>query len=383
MSDFLPQEIIRKICFSLPTETVGKCRCVCLSWNIMLSDPNFIEAHSKINYPHYLNNVILISSANTSHLFSITLPADAGVLAAPVAKTINLVQFRQVLWENIVGSCRGLILMLGEEQQRLDCKKHDKQVIVYEKYLTNPTTLKIVKVPTNPFTLDMKKTTVNGFDYLNLHGFGYDCTSDDFKIVTLYSISNYRIHPSPSNKNNWAIDVFSLNSGIWRRLSISLDDDYWPPYVTNGPYTVVAAFRLNQENFEYFKAPTGIVIDYRTSTQLVNLGEKLGIVVNDFSDDYILWTMESYGAGKSWTKVLVSRATKRFASSFEPICLLSEDEILVSLGFRRKKLAVYNLKDKIWRDVLVTEMPHLHTVMAFEKTLISPNFPRDQNLGQD
>ncbi|KAL0355041.1 UNVERIFIED_CONTAM: hypothetical protein Sradi_3951000 [Sesamum radiatum] len=99
-------------------------------------------------------------------------------------------------WSDIVGSCDGLVLMVLEE---------------FEKFLVNPFTLELVKVPKSPLALKWKES-------FSMHGFGYDCSSDDYKVVTLF-YSDTENHNS--DRVETFVDVFSVRRGVWGRVDSS------------------------------------------------------------------------------------------------------------------------------------------------------------------
>lgn len=66
----------------------------------------------------------------------------------------------------ILGSCNGLILVADEE-----CVK----------FLVNPTTLEARKLQVSPYDLDPRGVYYIMYGF----GFGFDASSDDYKVVTI------------------------------------------------------------------------------------------------------------------------------------------------------------------------------------------------------
>ncbi|KAK4425820.1 F-box protein CPR1 [Sesamum alatum] len=105
-------------------------------------------------------------------------------------------------WTQVVGSSDGLVLMVLED---------------FYKFLVNPITRQKVKVPETPLALKRMES-------FNMHGFGYDSSSDDYKIVTLSRYDTANEHRS----NDTFVDVYSVKKGVWKRVDNSPYDHVVP-----------------------------------------------------------------------------------------------------------------------------------------------------------
>ncbi|KAL0415603.1 UNVERIFIED_CONTAM: F-box/kelch-repeat protein [Sesamum latifolium] len=242
----LPQEILIEIFSRLPLESVGKCRCLAKLWHEQLSTPHFIKSHLTHQTHHsHQENLILNNTPYDTIYSRSSLKGDAvwKILPGPGIGE----------WTYIVGSCDGLVFMILEE---------------FEKFLVNPVTLQLLKVPESPLALKTEKS-------LSMYGFGCDSCSDDYKVVTL---SYYDTGNRYSDRVETFVDVFSVKRGVWRRVDSS-PYDHCLPYVlwiktlcsgafVNGALhwvarsrklgspSVIAAFNLANEVFDEIPAPS-------------------------------------------------------------------------------------------------------------------------------
>ncbi|KAL0318919.1 UNVERIFIED_CONTAM: F-box protein DOR [Sesamum angustifolium] len=184
----LPQEILIEIFSRLPLISVGKCRCLTKLWRQQLSTPHFIKSHlTHQNHHSHQENLILNTPFDTIYSRS-SIKGDTIWKKLPARGLCG--------WTDIVGSCDGLVFMVLEELEE------------FEKFLANPVTLQLVKVPESPLALKRKES-------FSMDGFGYDSCSDDYKVVTL---SYYDTDNHNSDRVETFVDVFSVKRGVWRRV---------------------------------------------------------------------------------------------------------------------------------------------------------------------
>ncbi|KAF2293538.1 hypothetical protein GH714_002551 [Hevea brasiliensis] len=204
MSDHLPQELLAEVLSRLPVKSLLKCRCVSKTWYSLIADPSFIAQHLKKTAAR--NSGLLFFSYSTRELVwpfkenvRYLLYPDESFPANPVEELDC--PFKGVkLFVNIVGSCNGVF-----------CLSDD----VYGKYaekafLWNPSVRKIVNIPCPNFTF-----TSYG-PYIPSLGFGFDSTTDDYKLVRIvYSHFIFdEIRPF--------VEIYSLRSRGWRKVKKDL-----------------------------------------------------------------------------------------------------------------------------------------------------------------
>lgn len=367
MSDFtpiLPQELITDILLRLPAKSIGQFRCVSKPWCSLLSNPQLIRSHltrQSSSHTHDPEKLILVSSSDHS-LFTLILSSNSGSDA--VSKKISFSQCQEN-WDKVVGSCHGLVLVVTDENS---------------KFLINPTTLELVKVPHFSLALDPLAS-------FSMHGFGYDGSGDDYKIVTLSYYDTDNEH-EPDCADTF-VDVFSLKMRTWRRIESSPYDHAVPELAsgvflngavhwlacdtnTKGYPSVIAAFNLEGEEFEEVPPPDSLDKDKFVFNKLVVLGGCLGMVVDRYNGQVDVWVMKDYGVQESWTKFTVNAPED--ADVFKPICQTGEKEVVLQKD--DEKLVVYNLTEETSRDMVVAGIPDMFEdgVVTFSESLVSPSF---------
>ncbi|KAL0414712.1 UNVERIFIED_CONTAM: F-box protein CPR1 [Sesamum radiatum] len=352
----LPQEILIEIFSRLPLKSVGKCRCLAKSWRKQLSTPRFIKSHLT-RKPHP-ENLLLFAPEGIIYSSS-TIKEDA------IWKTLPGLD--QCEWTQAVGSCDGLVLMLLDD---------------FEKFLVNPITLQMVKVPKSPLALKRKES-------FSMHGFGYDSSSDDYKVVTLSYYDTNNQHRS----NDTFVDVYSVKRGVWKRVDSSPYDHVVPPLphwamyektlcpgvFLNGAIhwlarsrkpgfpSVISAFNLAQEVFVEIPAPGGVDVQMFVLHKLAVLGGCLCLIDARENGRMDVWTMKEYGLRESWTKLSIDCEWE----FVKPLCLIGDEEVVLVTHF--DKLIVYNRREGTFRDMVVEGAPGDATDgCAFMGSLVSP-----------
>ncbi|KAL3505705.1 hypothetical protein ACH5RR_031087 [Cinchona calisaya] len=349
----LPQELISNILLRLPTKSIGQLRCVSKPFCSHLSDPQFIKTHLTVHGPEKLIFVF------RSFVLTLTFTSDSNSNNDAVAKQIIFPQIQE-RWENVVGSCNGLVLVLNER---------------HNVFLTNPTTLELLQIPKLPLALHL----VNS---LSSYGFGYDSSSDDYKIVKL---SNYDIGIG-GHYAGTVVDVYSLKMRAWRRLDNSpyyhstygfdcgvylVGAIHWLASFADGNVSVIATFDLASEEFKEVQAPSTLEKGDFVGSRLVVFKGCLGMVVNHFKGQADVWMMKEYGIGESWTKFTVDGLD--YYDLLTPICQLGNEVVVLK---NNSEFFVYNLKEGTLRDLVIANNPNIFVqkAVSFVESLVSPRF---------
>ncbi|KAK4425837.1 putative F-box protein [Sesamum alatum] len=343
--DDLPQEILINIFSRLPPKSLGKCRCLAKSYRDKLSTPHFIKSHLT-RKPHQENLLLITPSYSVRSICTIKDDAIWRKLELPGD------------WSPVVGSCDGLVLLINKG---------------FEKFLVNPITLQMVKVPNSPLALDRDESVC-------LAGFGYDSCSDDYKVVTL---SHYDTINKP-RPNDIFVDVYSVKKGVWKRLD-SYPYDH-PVELSHGAFvngaihwlassrepgyqSVIAAFNLADEVFVEIPVPRGVDVRDFAFSKLVALGGCLCIIDDQGNSPTNVRIMKEYGLDDSWTKFSI-HADYEWDMA-KPLCLIGdEDVVLVTEG---ETLVVYNRTLETLRDMVVDGGPGMAIIgCTFVESLVSP-----------
>ncbi|MED6106069.1 hypothetical protein PIB30_001462 [Stylosanthes scabra] len=194
INEILPLELIQRILLRVPVKHFPRLRCVSKLWQSLISDPHFAELHLQhspaatnaclyiIHHTHayfvYLN--ALVSDDNDALLVKVVSP--------PFKKNSNP-KF------DVLGSCRGFVL------------------------LYQPPHFLVVW---NPLTRSSKRTSYShivsrtkykdDLMFLNLYGFGYDASQDDYLVVMAWQDIDDLDH----------LDSFSFRTNSWINLDAVL-----------------------------------------------------------------------------------------------------------------------------------------------------------------
>ncbi|XP_071902123.1 F-box/kelch-repeat protein At3g06240-like [Coffea arabica] len=364
--DFL-QELIINIFSRLQAKSIGKCRCVSKPWRSLLSDPLFIKAHLNLHLHHPQKHILIsISHSPSSYNLSVvTFTTTSGSSNNDgFLEKLTLLQ-NQLCFAEIVGSCNGLVLVLTFEGSNTPTM-----------YLMNPTTRELVKFQPSPLVWDDAETS---------YGFGYDSSSDDYKIVTLshdWLLDKTESYPA-------FVDVFSWQTGTWRRIGcfpyvpsshsgVFLNGSiHWLALSKIDGLCVIIALDMSCKQFQQLPWPETDNTPHNGSRKLVLLGGCLGMVVVQSRQHVDVWMMKEYGVGESWTKFIVT--TPKNASVWGPICLLGGDDVVLQMG-GKNFVVVHYLKERTMRDMVIAGIrdKFRRGVIGFSESLVSPIFNSQQ-----
>lgn len=358
----LPEEIIREILLYLPAKSIGQFRCVSKPWRDLLCNPEFVRNHLS-RHTEGQEKVLLLSTLHS--LYTLTFN-DATATATTSRGRDGLLGKLNLLgcedpWENVVGSCDGLALIVNEEGI---------------KYLINPTTSEHVKVSNSPVALDPEIS-------FSMHGFGYDSANDDYKIVTLSYYDTDNEH-EPDCADTF-LDVYSSKEGSWTRLgsspydhAVSIDDSgkflngalHWlASSKSTGYSSVITAFNLADEVFKELPPPASLDKNKFVFNRLVVLEGCLCIVDDHFHDHIDVWVMKEYGDGESWTKFTIKGLG---CDDAKPLCPIGDKEYVV---LDDNYLMVHNLEEQT-TGLAVIDGPsaEFEDGVTFRESLVSPKF---------
>ncbi|KAL0348693.1 UNVERIFIED_CONTAM: hypothetical protein Sangu_1097100 [Sesamum angustifolium] len=213
-----------------------------------------------------------------------------------------------------------------------------------------------------------------------MHGFGFDSSSDDYKVVTLSSCQRVTF-----------VDMCSVKSGVWKRVGISpyyhqfphlsswavYKKSFCPGAFVNGAIhwvvpgrepgspSVIAAFNLADEVFDEIPAPSGVETLNFILNKLVVRGGCLCLMYTRKYGQTDVWTMEEYGLKESWTHLRIQNDMRR------PLGWLGDEEVVLLTKY--DSLVVYNRTNGTLRKMRIDG--HFTRVLdgcTFMESLVSP-----------
>ncbi|XP_010451556.1 PREDICTED: F-box/kelch-repeat protein At3g06240-like [Camelina sativa] len=236
-------------------------------------------------------------------------------------------------------------------------------------FLYNPTTGESKRIPDVPeYLRSSSSVTWSWFSY----GFGFDPLTNDYKVVK-FNVDN----------DNY---VYSLKKDSWRRIcnipcrrvysrtSVELNGAiHWISLISGGESPkVVTAFDLNTEKLRHMPLPDlteecdHIYGGYTVGT----VKGRLCVVSWCFEMHDVIWVMNEYGVGSSWSKIRIGVS---YCQVMIPLCSTRNDEEVFLLI--NKDLVLYYFERNTWRSVKIrgVESGKLQHANTYVESLISPN----------
>ncbi|XP_059450990.1 F-box/kelch-repeat protein At3g23880-like [Corylus avellana] len=315
----LPNEVVEEILIRLPVKSLVRFRCVCKDWFSLISSNAFIAAHTSraLSRSDYINksNRVLFRYVGTvflkyfppRHFQYFSLRSDDGSFG----RNRNFIHLKYPfditstldILPNIVGSWNALF-----------CFAYDNPYRRYGYSLWNPSIHRALSLPDPNFTLWSKSLHI----CKHFHGFGYDPSTNDVKLVRL------AYHGLPIPKVPPLVEIYTLNTGCWRAitspapsyivrdrcLSVFVNRaSHWVALTAPGERTfrnVIVAFDMGDEVFREIAMPNCFVGKfYLNMTVAVRDGLLCLVPFNQQEQEQSvsLWIMKEYGIGESWTKL--------------------------------------------------------------------------------
>ncbi|XP_015063127.1 F-box/kelch-repeat protein At3g23880-like [Solanum pennellii] len=362
----LPQDIIIEILIRLPLKTLLKFRSVSKSWLYLLSDAQFHKTHISfsMNNPKFTDCTLaaiptVSGLGKICHVYTISSDNSSVILSKHgcPSKTLSL-----SAW--ILGSCNGLICLTS------DC---------FNLMLLNPCTGKFSLFP----DLMIEYEVGDGGVHIR-YGFGYDASTDDYKVVKMFSFP--RIDNEGRHVN--MVSVYSLKGSSWSSIQ-GFDSGHvngnvgvfangvlhWEgcyDYVSGGVSSEIVTLDLAKEIYGRIALPR-----YEGGGITWTLGESRGRLVaccNYESNKADMWVLKEYGVEKTWTKVVTISSPDDRRVNISPLFVAENgDEVLVKLG---TEVTLYNSRNASFKriaDYVSTDDFLQVQVTTYMESLASPH----------
>ncbi|PWA50638.1 F-box associated interaction domain-containing protein [Artemisia annua] len=287
-------DIIFKILLLLPVDALFRCKSVCSDWYKLITYKTFVKSHlaRKKKCLFYKRNDVL----NTCCVNDL-------LLANPMSKTS--IHYLLIVddFARLVGSANGLICIVQHEG-----------ISIY-----NPTT-RICNRVYGGFVAPVRHHQV-------AYGFGYDSYTDDYKVIAV-------------RKSNNKVKVYSLKTGIWKKVS-----DFPDAYLLED-----GEKRLD----------LGVLGDHLCVLSSYPEKALMDIWVKDGDDSwtnslFIMYPQDNDGWG-------------RFCQTY---CMSNDGKILLRFGY---PVCIYDSNNSSL--TFVNETDDCQWVCSFDESLVSPIGPR-------
>ncbi|KAK9706828.1 hypothetical protein RND81_07G154400 [Saponaria officinalis] len=165
MAALLPLDIISEILYRLPLKSLTRFKCVSKPWNSLITSPNFIKHHLTQTLISNPNPNIAVSHYSVVTA-TITAGTDSNIRFSAVDHPLQHLPHRLAV--ELIDSCNGVLLISDNRKGNM--------------HLFNPSTKTHRFVPPAPSNAPNPNSYAGAVE---VFGFGYDCCSDDYKVVRL------------------------------------------------------------------------------------------------------------------------------------------------------------------------------------------------------
>ncbi|KAL5788938.1 hypothetical protein ACOSP7_005887 [Xanthoceras sorbifolium] len=299
----LPEDVMIDIFLRFPAKKLAQLRCVCKSWNQIITSQPFVESHidqsttkACILYHPYRYRPLelgLYSEPQEIGLYPETKKLTFDFETLPnFVKLCNPPFATKLIDWNIIGSCNGVLCL---------CSNFDLSVI----YMWNPSINKYMALPKPFYQYNVR--------YL---GFGINPLSgylDDFKVVCISANANAEVYSL--QKNSWTIVAEGFPPSIdlsrcpYDHPAFLRGCVHWCArvscYVDSKCPWLIVSFDFADEFFEKIMLPDNLSAS--DSNKFLNVVDGCLCVfaaVDEYSA-YELWVMMDYGVVESWTRIYI------------------------------------------------------------------------------
>ncbi|KAL2455755.1 F-box protein CPR30 [Forsythia ovata] len=325
----IPEDLVMDVLSRLRVKSLLRFRSVSKSWRTLIDSPSFIKIHMERSMK-IGSTVEVIHRRNLKKFYSLHLDLSGNPVRDP-EELPHPFGYRHDLEDSVVfeihlvGSCNGVLCFVDSAHRIV---------------LWNLATRKYFEIQ----YLRIEPPKFANLYYLVNYGFGYDCVTDDYKVIRLIITFN-------SESECYLVELYSLKSDSWTRFEDLVGHTrrdnhgilvsgalHW---IRDDNESPIVAFDLTNEEFNTVPCP-----DLSGRHCWKNLGIVHGCLCF-FCDDPLLhaelWVMKDHGIKESWTKV--------FTENKSPIHYMrpidhSKSKITVVSEVNNKKLAWCNFEQK-------------------------------------
>ncbi|XP_058734460.1 F-box/kelch-repeat protein At3g06240-like [Vicia villosa] len=234
--NYIPNDISFDILSKLPMKSLKRFTCVCKFWANLFENHQLMKMYRKhlylSNYDDHHYSRLLLKQTPASYefdgndnifLFSGETFGNSIKLDWPPPFKENC---RDIF---IVGSTVNGILCLCQGDGRGDTSWINQKVVLWCPY-----TEEFNVIPDGSFDRTILKAFPpdSVFDDLpiiptivNIHGFGYDPVTDDYKLIRYFCFFDDIKNSNPNEETLW--QIYSLKSNCWRDLQVKMPNHFW------------------------------------------------------------------------------------------------------------------------------------------------------------
>ncbi|XP_074318180.1 F-box protein CPR1-like [Silene latifolia] len=234
-SHSLPLELITEILTKLPVKSLHRFKCVSKTWNSLITSSNFIKQHLHQTLISNTNKLIISKKSILSSAIS-TIKLRFDIVNHPLN---NLPHIPPV---DIVESVHGLLLIVDSSKETV-C-------------LFNPSNKTQRLVPPAP-----SRKPGDGFEIVEVFGFGYDSVTDDYKVVRLaqwelFGYFDREAYVYSMRNDSWeSVNDETVLYALQETCAIAVDSTLWFVTISSNSDSVLKCFDLRTNTFSLVDFP--------------------------------------------------------------------------------------------------------------------------------
>ncbi|XP_058739597.1 F-box/kelch-repeat protein At3g23880-like [Vicia villosa] len=374
----LPEELITEVLSILPVKSILRFKCVCKPWELLISDPFFVQKHLHQSQKQNIHLTLILCRATTNYYY---YDRDCSVVPFPLNRllrnpsiTIPILPHHRLRYKHcfrVIGSIDGLLCLFNSYKTG----KHRNTWL----RLWNPATRKISQKVglTTHFNTHPYQAGFFRLYYLRF-AFGYDKSTDTYKVV---AFSPREVNIFSFRDNVWRnIQCFPVvpyyrvdlvrhtfqrvNEGVYLNgtinwLAVSTTKYLWQvyedEYIPEIDQFLIISLDLGSEAYNQLLLPKGLVEAPPVLPTIAVLRDYLCFSYHFKTTHFVIWMMMEFGVQESWTQFLkISYEDLQIEYDFSqysyqyflhPLCLSEDGDTIILAGSQEEQAFLYN-----WRD---------------------------------
>ncbi|KAL2505825.1 F-box protein CPR30 [Abeliophyllum distichum] len=344
---YIPLGLVNDVLLRLPVKSLLRFRSVEKSWRELIDDPDFIKMHMERSMKMEMgDSVQVIHRCNLKKFYSLRLDLsgnpirDPEELQHPFGNRYDLdksVAYNGDYEIHLVGSCNGLLCFFDSAHRIV---------------LWNIATRKYFEL--QHLGIELPK-------FANLHhfvnyGFGYDSSTDDYKVVRLITAYNQSVSECS------LVELYSLKSDSWTRyedlVGYALESNYgiliggalhWLRYESEMDdfENPIVGFDLAKEEFNFVPGPN---CNLPGKFSLMNLGNYQGCLSLFCQFDNLaseMWVMTELGIKESWSPIFIVNLTYIYMRAIDH----SNGKNIIVCEKNKESLEWYNIETNTLKTI--------------------------------
>ncbi|XLR05805.1 hypothetical protein HN51_060691 [Arachis hypogaea] len=367
-------EVVMEILSWVPAKPVTRLKLVCKSWNSIISHPHFVKLHL---HRSPKNAILLLTltpalTLDEEEKWGLALTSVESFIQNP-SSTLDAQENRHSLhgqdW--VSGSCNGLVCVA-----RFLCQPNNDIGDIWFRLL-------------NPLTgFVSENSPCLRVNVHNSFGFGYDESSDSYKVVTVI----------PDSSGTVTAQVYSFGGSSWKTINSFPAFPFFPEDI-NGHFIggtlnwlglrnphgadydwadvtldmlMIVSFDLKSDTHKQILLPKGID-EIPGQKPILGVWRNSLYLLHDYKNThFIAWQMKEFGDENSWTQLLKISFHHLGVERLFPAFIFENGNIFMLIGRHRFEVVFYDRRDNSVKHINI--LANNRYVIAFDyvESLVQP-----------